>query len=168
MFKSPVKLSFENLVFTNLLFSGSIEKCKAVEKSVFSKLVFAKIDFDKSQESNFTAFKLQLEKSTSVIFELLNFEFFKFILKKEQTCKTQLSNETSNRKALQFSNCIPIKVHSLKDTSLNEVELIWGDSKLQFINSQFIKVLLERLVLLKKHPLKTQESYSPVSKGKLA
>ena len=84
----------------------------AVVKSAFSRLVFSKIDFDKSQESNFTEVKLQLEKSTSIILELLNFEFFKFILKNEQTCNTQDSKETSNRKSLQYSNCIPKSVHS--------------------------------------------------------
>ena len=97
---------------TNLLFSGFIEKCIAVVKSVFSKFVFSKMDFDKSQESNFREVKLQLEKSTSMILELLNLEFFKFILKNEHTCNTQDSKETSNRKSLQFSNCIPKSVQS--------------------------------------------------------
>ncbi len=137
----------------------------AVVKSVFSKVVFSKIDLDKSQESNFTEVKLQLEKSTSIIFELLNLEFFKFILKKEHTCKTQDSKETSNKKSLQYSNCIPNKVHSWNSTSLKEVLLIIGDSKLQLMNSQFIKTLFDSVTLLKLHELKTQESYSPISKG---
>lgn len=165
MFKRPLKLSFENFVFKSLLFSGLIEKFKAVEKSAFSKLELSKIDFDKSQESNFTEVKLQFEKSTSTSLEFMNLEFFKFILKNEQTCKTQESKDTSKRKSLQYSNCTPNILQSLKTTALNDVVLMIGDSKWQFINSQFTNSLLESVVLLKLQELKTQVSYSPISKG---
>lgn len=165
MFKRPLKLSFENFVFKSLLFSGLIEKFKAVEKSAFSKLELSKIDFDKSQESNFTEVKLQFEKSTSISLEFMNLEFFKFILKNEQTCKTQESKDTSKRKSLQYSNCTPNRLQSLKTTALNNVVLMIGDSKWQFINSQFTNSLFESVVLLKLQELKTQVSYSPISKG---